>query len=311
MNVSRTVIVFLALAPSVFGASKEIQELQRDVAMLQDQVRNLQSTLDMRVGALQQAVQQAVDGMTRMNTAMAVMDNKFSDAMKQQQQSLNGPVANVGQKLDQMSEDFRAVRESVLDMNTRMGKLDAKMADLQNMINTLRTPPPPPPGSTTGTTPDGTSPAQAGATSPAGPPPGVTAEATYTNAFRDYTGGKYDLAQQEFSDYLKYFPNTQFGANAQFYLGKIYYQKMDYPHAVQAFDAVLEQYADNRWTAEAHYWKAMSLMSLGKNDSSAQEFRDVYARYLESDPDLAAKAKARLKEMGLTVGTVARKRRAR
>ena len=36
------------------------------------------------------------------------------------------------------------------------------------------------------------------------------------------------------------------------------------------------------------------------------EFRDVYSRYLESEPDLAAKAKARLKEMGLTVGTVAR-----
>jgi len=310
MNVSRTVIVFLALAPSVFGASKEIQELQRDVAMLQDQVRNLQSTLDMRVGALQQAVQQTLDSVNKTNTAMAIMDNKFSDAMKQQQQSLNGPVANVGQKLDQMSEDFRAVRESVLDMNTRMGKLDAKMADLQNMINTLRTPPPPPPGATPGTTPDGTQ-SQAAAASPAGPPAGVTAEATYTNAVRDYTGGKYDLAQQEFSDYLKYFPNTQFDANAQYYLGQIYYQKKDYLNAVQAFDAVLEQYADNNRTPDSHYFKAMSLMSLGKNDSAAQEFRDVYSRYLESEPDLAAKAKARLKEMGLTVGTVARKRRTR
>ncbi|HTR36783.1 MAG TPA: tetratricopeptide repeat protein [Bryobacteraceae bacterium] len=311
MNVSRTVIVFLALAPSVFGASKEIQELQRDVAMLQDQVRNLQSALDTKVAAMQALVQQTLDSVNKTNTAMAIMDNKFSDAMKQQQQSLNGPVANVGQKLDQMSEDFRAVRESVLDMNTRMGKLDAKMADLQNMINTLRTPPPPPPGATPGTAPDGSTQSQGTATAPAGPPPGVTAETTYSNAYRDYIGGKYDLAQQEFVDYLKYFPNTQFDANAQYYLGQIYYQKKDYLNAVQAFDAVLEQYADNNRTPDSHYFKAMSLMSLGKNDSAAQEFRDVYSRYLESEPDLAAKAKARLKEMGLTVGTVARKRRAR
>ena len=85
--------------------------------------------------------QQTLDSVNRTNTAVAVMENRFDDTMKQQQQSVTAPVANVGQKLDQMSEDFRAVRESVLDMNTRMGKLDAKMADLQNMINTIRTPP--------------------------------------------------------------------------------------------------------------------------------------------------------------------------
>jgi TolA-binding protein len=303
MSLSRTVFAFFALAPLAFGASKEIQELQRDVAMLQDQVRNLQSALDMKVAAMQTIVQQTLDSANRTNTAMAVMDNKFSDAIKQQQQSLNGPVANVGQKLDQMSEDFRAVRESVLDMNTRIGKLDAKMADLQNLINTVRTPAPPPPA--TAATPQ----ADATTSQPSGPPAGVTAEATYTNAFRDYTGGKYDLAFQEFSDYLKYFKDLQFAPNAQFYLGQIYYHKQDYENAIQAFDAVLEHYSDNSKTAEAHYWKAVSLMALSKNDSAAREFRDVYTRYVESDPDLAAKAKARLKDMGLTVGPVVAKRR--
>ena len=312
MSFSRTILVFFALTSLSFGASKEIQELQRDVAMLQDQVRNLQSAIDTKLAAMQTLVQQTLDSVNRTNTAMAVMDNKFSDAMKQQQQSLNGPVANVGQKLDQMSEDFRAVRESVLDKNTRMGKLDAKMADLQNLVNTLRTPPPAPPPAT-GTTPQadgGAAPNQASS----GPPPGVTAEATYSNAFRDYTGGKNDLAFQEFSDYLKYFPDTQFAPNAQFYIGQIDYRKQDYANSIQAFDAVLEHYSDNSKTAEAHYWKAVSLMALGKNDSAAREFRDVYARYQDSDPDLAAKAKARLKDMGLTVGAaaaVAKKRRTR
>ena len=146
MSLSRVVIVFFALSPFAFGASKEIMELQRDVALLQDQVRTLQSTLDQKVAAIQTLTQQTLDSVNRTNTAVAVMENGFNDAMKQQQQSLNGPVANVGQKLDQMSEDFRAVRESVLDMNTRMGKLDAKIADLENLINTVRAPAAPPPG---------------------------------------------------------------------------------------------------------------------------------------------------------------------
>ena len=52
MSLSRVAIVFFALSPFAFGASKEIMELQRDVALLQDQVRNLQSALDQKVGSL-------------------------------------------------------------------------------------------------------------------------------------------------------------------------------------------------------------------------------------------------------------------
>ena len=202
--------------------------------MLQDQVRNLQSTLDAEGRRHAGLVQQTLDSVNRTNTAVAVMENSFNDAMKQQQQSLNGPVANVGQKLDQMSEDFRAVRESVLDMNTRMGKLDAKMADLQNLINThahaavlrrLRY---------AGNHPGRRHPSrrppqrlrpvllQACRRKPPTPTPIVTIPA-----------GKYDLAMQEFSDYLKYFPNTEFDSNAQYLSSAdIYYQKQDYDNAV-------------------------------------------------------------------------------
>jgi TolA-binding protein len=308
MSLSRIAILLFALSPFAFGASKEIMELQRDVAMLQDQVRNLQSTLDQKVAAIQTLTQQTLDSANRTNTAVAVMENRFNDTMKQQEQRLDGPVANVGQKLDQMSEDFRAVRESVLDMNTRMSKLDAKMADLQNLINTTRSAPaaPPPSIGGPGTPPGDPNSAQA----PSGPPAGMQAESTYTNAFRDYQAGKNDIAIQEFTDYLKYFGNTNFAPDAQYYLADIYYRKQDYNDAMQNFDAVLEKYSDNRRTPDAHYMKGMCLMGLGRNDAAAREFRDVYSRYIDLDPDIAAKAKARLREMGLTVGTTAKRRRA-
>lgn len=297
MSLSRTSVLFLLLAPLSFGANKDIQELQRDIAMLQDQVRTLQSSLDMKVAAMQTLIQQTLDSENRANTAMAVMQNQFGDALKQQQQSVNGPVANVSQKLDQMSEEFRAVRESVLDMNTRMGKLDAKMADLQNLINTMRTPPPPPPAAT-GTTTDGQA--------PAGVPP-LSADTTYTNATRDYLGGKNDLAMQEFSDYLKYYPNTALAPNVQFYIGDIYYRKQDYTDALQAFDKVLEQYSENNKTPDAQFMKGMSLLGLGKNNAAASEFREVYKNY--PDTEIGAKAKAELKKMGLNVTPVASKNR--
>ena len=301
MSLSRTVLVFFALSPFVFGASKEIVELQRDVALLQDQVRTMQRSMDEKLSAMQTLLQQTLDSANRTNTAVAVMQSKFNDALKQQQDSVTAPVASVGQKLEQMSEDFRAVRESVLDMNTRMGKLDAKMADLQRAIEILRNPPAaPPPVDGSGSSPSG---GATGSQPPAAPPPGMQADTTYTNAFRDYKTAKYDLAMQEFSDYLKYFGTTQLAANAQFYIGDIYYRKQDFENAVQAFDAVLEHWSDNNKTPDAHYMKGMSLFQMGKRDAAAREFRDVYSRY--PDSDVAGQARARLKEMGLSTGAPA------
>ncbi len=293
MSLSRTAVVLFVLAPFAIGANKDIQELQRDVAMLQDQVRNMQRSIDEKFGAMQTMLQQTLDSANRTNTAVAVMQSRFNDAVKEQQQGVGSQINNVGQKLDQMAEDFRAVRESVLDMNTRMGKLDAKMADLQNLINTIQRPPAAPP-------PTGTNPAQPVPEAQTVPPSGVQAETTYTNAYRDYKAGKRDLAMQEFTDYLKWFGSTQFAPNAQYYVGDIYYQNKDYNNALQAFDAVLEHYSDNNKTADAHYMKGLSLLGLGRNDSAAREFRDVYTRY--PDTDVAAQAKARLRDLGLSVG---------
>ena len=51
---------------------------------------------------------------------------------------------------------------------------------------------------------------------PHAPPPDVL----YNNALRDYNGGKNELALQEFSDYIKFYPNTDLAGNCYFYLGR-------------------------------------------------------------------------------------------
>ena len=56
------------------------------------------------------------------------------------------------------------------------------------------------------------------------PPPDVL----YNNALRDYNGGKNDLASQEFSEYLKFYPNTDLAGNCYFYLGEIQFRQGNY-----------------------------------------------------------------------------------
>lgn len=297
MNVPRIVLIFLAAAPLSFGASKEIQELQRDVSLLQDQLRAMQKDFSEKLVVIQTQVQTTLDSVNRTNSQVSGIERVFNEAMRQQQQSVSGPVQAVGQKLDQMSEDFRAVRESVLDMNTRMGKLDAKLADLQNLVNAIRTPPPPPPGSTDS---GGAATQPPQAQLPSGPPAGLSADTLYSNGYRDYSTGKTDLALQEFNEYLKYFPTTLFAGNAQYYIGDLKYKAADYQGALQAFDAVLERYPDGTKTPDSHYMKALCYVKLNKNDAAATEFRDIIKHY--PDTDLAQKARARLREMGLSAG---------
>ena len=74
-----------------------------------------------------------------------------------------------------------------------------------------------------------------------GAPPPISADTLYQNALRDFTGGKYDLARQEFSDYLANFPSNDLASNAQFYLGEIDYAQGNYKVAIGAYVKVMNQ----------------------------------------------------------------------
>jgi TolA-binding protein len=300
MKLIRVLLMGVLVLPMVSAASKEIVELQRDVALLQEQVRSLQSSQDQKIASLQTMVQQTLDTVNRLNTSLALLGNSIqSNADK-----TTPAVAGLNGKLDQFSQSFSDLRDNVQDISARIGKIDAAIADLKNTVNLAAHPAPPPTGGNVN--PDaGQGPAPQGATTSA-PPAGMSADQLYSNGMRDYSGGQLDLAMQEFQDYLQYYPSTQFAPNAQFYVGDIYYRKGTYDKAVAAFDAVNEKYQANTKTADAHYMKGLALIKMGRRDAAAKEFREVIAR--SSDSELVARAKKQMQDMGLSTGTAARRK---
>ncbi len=290
MSPSRLVACALLLSPVVLVGQKreDILSIQRDVAQLQDQVKQLQASQDQKMATLQALVQQAVDQSARLSDALAAMQKNVGDRLNEQQTRVVGPVATLGTKVDQMSDDLRSVRENVADLTTRLGNLDNKLADISSAVRTLSTPavaPPPPPG---------------GAATPnaSNVPAGVTADGLWTNANRDYSSGKDELAMNEFSDYVKYFPQTENAPTAQYYIGYIYYKGKQYDDAAKAFDDVLERFSENPKTPDSLYYKAYSLMLGGRKTEAASEFKDFLERY-PSHP-LAETAQARLRTLGAT-----------
>ena len=104
MKRRRLILAILFAFPVICSAaSKEIVELQRDVAQLQDQVRTLQSAFDTKMTALTMTVQQSVDAANKANNAIVGLQGGIQEQMRQQGKEVVGPVANVGTKIDEMA----------------------------------------------------------------------------------------------------------------------------------------------------------------------------------------------------------------
>ncbi|MCS6952714.1 MAG: tetratricopeptide repeat protein [Bryobacterales bacterium] len=279
MSTRRAALALVATACLCPAQRKEYVELQREIALLGEQIRGLKSAMDEQFNRLNLLVQQAVDAAARTNTAVASLDNDLRQSLREQEANVGRPVTAIGTKVDQLAGEFQALRESVAELNRRMGRLELQIVDISTAVRTLQAPPAPPPGA-------------------GGPPPGLSAESLYQNALRDKNGGNLELALKEFTDYLQYFGNTELAPNAQFYIGEIYYLRGEMDQAIRAFDLVLEKYPDNNKTPDAHYMKGMALLKVGRRNQARDEFYNLIERF--PNHELAAKAKAQLKALGLS-----------
>jgi chromosome segregation ATPase len=133
------------------AASKEIQELQRDVAQLQDQLKQLQQSQDRQLAELRVLVQQSLAASTDANKSVAVIQSGFQQNLRDQEAKVVTPVVGLGTRMDQMSQDLHTVQQAVTDLSSLMGKLQAQLTDLNNAIKVMSTPAPPPPGATSTT----------------------------------------------------------------------------------------------------------------------------------------------------------------
>ena len=283
----RLCVLILAAAPVVAfaAASKEMQELQRDVALLQEQVRQLQQSQDKQLAAITVLVQQAVDAANRANTAVAVIQSSFQQNISQQESKVVAPVVGLSTRMDSLSNNFTTLQQSVADLTSLVVKLQSQMTDLNNAVKVMQAPAPAPPPT-----------ASAPPAAPAEAPCPSSSTDLYANARRDLQGGKVDIALQEFGDYLRCFGSTDLAPNAQYYIGTIHLAQADYPTALTDFDTVLEKYSDNNKTPDALFYKGETLVKMDRRTDAQKEYRDLILRFPKDN--MAARACSRLTDLG-------------
>jgi tol-pal system protein YbgF len=286
-----------ALPPRAHAVAKEIVELQAQVSQLQDLITQMKQSNDERMGVLLHLVQQNADSITRMTTQV----NGVQQALSSQNEN------------QQLSGQMQALNDSVDELKTRIARLDTTLQAMQTQLQNVQSAPtgggagagpaaePAGPGSTAG------GPPPAGNTAGSAPP-SITNTApplqqTYQSALRDYNSAKYEVANAEFGDVVKYYPQDDLSGNAHFYMGEIAYRQGKYAQAVKQYDAVLEQFAGNPKAPAAELRKGESLLANSQRDAGAQELRSLIQRYPQT-PE-AAEARSKLNGLGIRINPTA------
>ena len=257
-------------------------QLQTQVQTLQDQVSRMQQSIDMNMGAMRNLIEQSADSVNKMNAAVNELQTK-----------MQGQITDSNGRLDQLSAQVQSLHDSVDELKSRLAKVSKQLDDMQGGGQE--------PGGRAARCNARVRPLPAQRPASSAPP----ADTLYNNALRDYNSGKYDLASQEFGDYLKYYSNTDLAGNAQFYLADIEYRQGNFEAAVKDYDKVLEQYPGGNKAAAAQLKKGYALLELGQRDAGVRELNSLIARYPRSIE--ASQARDRLRRLGVTSPSTARK----
>jgi tol-pal system protein YbgF len=262
----------LTVTPA-WGVSKEMIQLQTQMQQLQEQMTAMQRSFDERMGVMKNLVEQDTDAINKVTGALTTLQATLQTNLQKQQ-------GDAAAHIDQLTGQIQSLNDTLDELKARLAKVSKQLEDMQSGQQSLAAQ-------------QATQQAQQQAQAQA-PPPDVL----YNNALRDYNGDKNDLALQEFSDYIKFYPNTDLAGNCYFYLGELQFRQGNYQQAAQSYDQVVQNFPTGNKTASAQLKKGFSLIELGKKDDGVAELRHVIQRYPKSSE--ALQARDRLHKLGIT-----------
>jgi tol-pal system protein YbgF len=258
--------ISLGAMPAAAGTKEQLIQLQTQVQALQDQMSQMKQSFDERMGVMKNLIEQTTDSVNKMNNTVGSLDKTIRQS-----------ASDTGAKTDQVSTQVQSLQDSVDELKARLSKVSKQLEDVQAAQQNLNA-----------------APAQAPAQPPQ--PQAPPADVLYNNGLRDYNAAKYDLAQQEFTDFIKFYATNDLAGNAQFYLADIFYRNGNYDQAVKEYDKVLEQYPGGNKTQAAQLKKGYALLELGQRQPGVAELQSLIARYPRSME--ATQARDRLKKLG-------------
>ena len=267
------VLLAAALIPAarpVSAARRELVQILQQVNNLQAQMQILQQTIDRQAAVMQTLIEQTTE-------SVRAMQSEMSDLRLMTQQNL----ATSSSRIETIATQIEILNASLEEAKARIGKINDGMVEIHNILQTLNVP---------SETYKSTLERAAGAPS---------ASTLYETAYGDFTSGQYQLAIQEFQEYLHYHQNTELASNAQFYIGNCYYNQGNFRQAVEEYNRAIERYPTGNKIAAAQLKKGYALLELKQRQAGVRELRSLISRFPRApESDLA---RARLEQLGISL----------
>lgn len=303
--------LFTLAAPPAHAVNKDMIQLQTQVQQLQDAVARLQQSNDERMGVMKDLVQQSADSVNKMSGAVDALQLQ----MKNQQEAQ-------GAKIDQVSGQIQSLNDSLDEVKARLGRLEKIMQDIQSQQQSISanmqgasaagsalpqgaesplTASPQPPMDPTPAAAGRKGKPAAGTPVSAAPdaPPAPPVDDLYKTALGDYMSAKYTLADAEFGDVIRYYPDNPLAGNAFYYQAEIAYRNGRYAEAIKSYDNVIEKYPASNKVPVSRLHKGQALIALKQKEAGVRELRTLIQRFPNS-PE-AMQARSKLSGMGIPV----------
>jgi len=214
-------------------------------------------------------------------------------------------------QVEQLSHDVRTVQEKLDQLQT---ETNFRLNQLEGNPNG----PPPGDGSTPpsdggpdrGPPPGSGGPGSAGPGSEGGPKPpgtigdvperqsGSDAEGTYNQAMDLLTKADYDGAMTLFRQVVRDYPDTDYAAQAQYWIADIHYVQKNYESAALAFADVLKKYPQSGRGPEAMLKLGLSLIQIGKTKEGCTALGAIKQKYPKASDAILGRAEREAKKAG-------------
>jgi tol-pal system protein YbgF len=109
--------------------------------------------------------------------------------------------------------------------------------------------------------------------------PPLSPTETYLQAFSDYASGDYTRAILGFENFLRHFPNNDYAANAQFWLGECFLSQQLYPRAAEEFQKTFSRYPQGAKTPDALLKLAFTFTQMNEPERATATLQTLRQRY--------------------------------
>ena len=286
----------IAVTPKEDPVKKDMNSLRQEITAQQQRLAHLEEAVKKGTAGIKQEVRSQKSEVRRIDEygqKERAGINASIDRVREDMAFLSGRLGEIESGIRKIGEDLGTLREKTADkkelegrLNSMQGQLaglEGRLASLSEKVAALEQMKSPPAAKEASIEPDKQE------TRPQKP------DELYDEAIRFVKEKEYSNAIEKFTRFLSVFPGHDRAANAQYWVGEIYYAQKDYERAVLEFNEVVKKYPKSAKVPAALLKQGMAFNELGNKKEAKLIMERIIDKYPKADE--AGRAKKILKGM--------------